>query len=248
MRSRSPFAAILAAPAALLLAVLSAPAAHACLREVGLTAQLVEDARAAPMQGFAGDARTPPFLIGHLSYLREAAQAGDSKGVHGAVLFVERDGAWRAFLPEDGESALATYVSTASPLVLVVTHLQIEGPGQSFTIMRSADGLRSAQCTLLPFPKALNRGGWKSEYLELRGLKLNARGKGRLIGSAVLGGDTALPYTRWWRYRTRTDALTWSRPRGLPEAVTAKPGVLKRVDAPASPAMIASLTSFARAR
>lgn len=239
---------IAAAIAGLFALTLPASAAHACLREVALNAQLVADARAYPMQGFAGDAHTPAFLIGHLSYLREAAQAGEEEGVHGAVLFIERGGSWRAFLPEAGETALAAYVSKAAPLVLIVTHLQIEGPGQSFTIMRSTDGLRSAECAPLAFPKALNRDGWKSEYLELHSLQMNARGKGRLIGSAQLGADTARPKTRWWRYRTRSGAKRWSRPHALDGARAPKPGVLTLVQSEAPPAMIASLASFTQAR
>lgn len=225
-----------------------APSAHACLREIPLEAHLVADARAQPLQGFAGNGKIPPFLLGHLSYLREAAQSGDGEGVHGAVLFVQQGGAWRAFLPADGESTLSAYVSSSSPLVIIVTHLQIEGPGQSFTVMRSTDGLRSAQCAILPFPKALNRGGWKSEYLELRSLQLDARGKGRLIASALLGTDTDRQQTRWWRYRTRNEAKSWSRPRALPGARAPRPGVLIPIPETASPAQLESLASYANGR
>ncbi len=234
---------------AILLAwVALAPSARACLREIPLEAQLIADARAQAMQGFAGNAKIPPFLLGHLSYLREAAQSGDGEGVHGAVLFVQESGTWRAFLLADGESTLSAYVSSSSPLVIIVTHLQIEGPGQSFTVMRSTDGLRSAQCAILPFPKALNRGGWKSEYLELRSLQLNARGKGRLIASALLGADTDRPQTRWWRYRTRNGAKSWSRPRALPGARAPRPGVMIPIPETASPAQLESLASFAKGR
>lgn len=226
-----------------------APVAQACLREIPVTAQLVTDARAQALQGFAGNARIAPFLLGHLSYLREAAQSGDGEGEHGAVLFVQESGAWRAFLPADGESALSAYVSSASQLVIIVTHLQIEGPGQNFTLMRSEDGLRSADCITLPFPKALNAGSWKSEYLELRSLQISAHGKGDLIASALLGAEGDHPYTRWWRYHTRDLGKSWSKPRALPGALGPRPGALILVpEAAPPPALLESLASFAKGR
>ncbi len=247
--ARTDAISLLAAWAAMAIAWAAlAPPAHACLREIPITAQLVADARAQPVQGFAGNAKIPSFLLGHLSYLREAAQSDDGEGVHGAVLFVPEGGAWRAFLPAEGESVLSAYVSSSSPLVIIVTQLQIEGPGQSFTLMRSEDGLRSADCVILPFPKALNKGSWKSEYLELRSLQINARGKGRLIASALLGADTDHPQTRWWRYRTRDLGKSWSRPRALPGALGPRPGILIPVSETAAPARLESLASFAKGR
>lgn len=244
--ARSEAISLFAASMALAIVGL-APSARACLREIPVTAQVVADARTQALQGFAGNARIAPFLLGHLSYLREAAQSGE--GVHGAVLFVQEGGAWRAFLPADGESALSAYVSSDSQLVIIVTHLQIEGPGQSFTLMRSEDGLRSADCITLPFPKALNAGSWKSEYLELRSLQITAHGKGHLIASALLGADDDHPYMRWWRYRTRDLGKSWSKPRALPDAPSPRPGALILVpEAAPPPALLESLASFAKGR
>lgn len=244
----NPHPAALFSIAILFLALTGASPAKACLREVKITAQLVEDAQAAPLLGFEGNAYSPPFLIGHLSYLREEALGEDGDEAHGAIIFVERGGNWRAFLPQAGEAGIGAFVSIASPLVLIATQLQIEGPGQSFSIMRSVDSLRTGACVSLPFPKALNRGGWRSEYLELHSLQLNTRGRGRLIGSAALGADSPRPYTRWWCYRTRSAGRSWSRAHALPGARAPRPGVLQPIDAPASPAMLASLASFARTR
>ena len=248
--ARSEVISLFAASMAMALAIAGlTPSARACLREIPITAQVVADARAQALQGFAGNTRIAPFLMGHLSYLREAAQSGDGEGAHGAVLFVQEGGAWRAFLPADGESALSAYVSSTSPLVFIATHLQIEGPGQSFTLMRSEDGLRSADCITLPFPKALNAGGWKSEYLELRSLQITSHGRGHLIASALLGADSDHPNTRWWRYRTRDLGKSWSKPRALPGALGPGPGALILVpEAAPPPALLESLASFAKGR
>jgi hypothetical protein len=236
-----------------MVAILSfAPAgnAQACFREILISAQLVADARKFPMLAFPGDANLPSFLIGYLSYLRESLQdlSKDNEFIHGGVLFVQQGGAWTALLPSEGEATIGVYTSTIASEVIIVSQFQVEAPGQSFTIARSTDGLRTGACATIDFPTALNKPTWAMEYLTLSSLQMNARGRGRLIGSAELDTETDHPRQTWWSYETRDGGAKWSRSRKLAGPPAPRGGVLREVMAPASEAMIDALTAYASSR
>jgi hypothetical protein len=224
--------------------------AQACFREIPVSAQLVADAREFPMLAFPGDANLPPFLIGYLSYLRESIQdlSEDNEFIHGGVLFVQQGGAWTALLPSEGEATIGVYTSTIAPTVIIVSQFQVEAPGQSFTIARSIDGLRTGSCTTIDFPTALNQPTWAMEYLTLTNLQIDAHGRGRLIGSAELDTESDHPRVAWWSYETRDGGAKWSCPRSLAGPPAPRQGVPREVSTPESEAMIDVLTAYARNR
>lgn len=220
--------------------------AHACLTETKLTAQLVADAAETEMVHLPAAAGRPQALVGYLSYLRPAmTEDATGEAVHGAIVFVETKAGWRAFVPAYGETAVALYASTAGPEAFLVTQLQIEGPGQSFTVVRSRDGFASGACATLDFPPLLNNPGWAMEYLSPDGLQIDARGRGRLLASGEIDAETDAPVMTWWAYPTTSAGRRWGKPKRLPAATPPDPGPFAPVAAPPPAAVIDALKAAA---
>jgi hypothetical protein len=238
----------LAALFALSAALLASPA-HACWQQVPMSKRLVADALESEHTYFPGDGPLAPFVLGHLFHLRESLQ-NDDDTLHGAVVFVKRGADWTAYIPSEGESAVAAMVSTEEPAAFLVLQLQVEGPGQSFTAVRADRAMAPADvaCAEIAFPEALNNPGWAMETLHLESLQVAPSGGGALVASSEIDLETNRPRTLWWRYGTADGGRTWTAPRRIPPQRAAKPGALVAVDLPLPDAVRTELTAAADGR
>lgn len=238
--------AALAAALTLAAASMEEPS-ETCFRKAPVTAELVAAARDNGLRHFPGGRGIPQFLLGHLSYLRDAAL--EQGAPSGSVLFVRDGAAWTALFPNEGDSALGVFVSASASRVVIVTQRQVEAPQPLFTIVASSDGLKTGSCAELTFPGALNHPTWAMETLELKEVQMNPRGRGRLIGSALIDaedGDEGV--LTWWRYATSDGGLTWSAPRRLARQPAPMGGDLLPVAEPAAESELEALTAYAAGR
>jgi hypothetical protein len=223
-----------------------------CFLDLPVTELLVSESGPDEMTAIAAIGGNPAFLSGHLSYLRtynrEPPAAEDAVEPHGGVVYVQDDAGWRAILPSEGEATVAIYVSPDSPDVYFLSQLQVEGPGQSFTLTRSTDGLKTAACTLIEFPPDLNQPSWAMEFLTPEFLQIRRRAEGELVGSAELDQETSQTRTVWYRYRTSDGGATWSPPVTLDAQPATPEGPLVAVKDPAPDDMVNALTAFARGK
>ncbi len=236
--------------AALALTLLIAPNAYAqsdealaaCFTELPLTAAFVEETGQYNFGGYAGGQNTPAFVTGYLSPTRNAEDAGE---VFGSVFFIrDSEGAWRAVLPRVGESVVSAYANGEGG-VIVATMWTSEGPGAEWMLMRSSDGLRTATCSDVEFPAALNQPTWANEFLSLHDLDITRRGRGEIIGVA----NTENRGDLWFAYSTRDYGATWGAPRAIGREREARRGVYaKIVDDEAPDALMAELTAYAASR
>lgn len=213
-----------------------------CLSPLPLTASLVRDAGAYDFSGYAGAGAVPAFLIGSLSPTRDAEEAQD---LNGSVVFVrEASGTWRALVPRNGENVVAIFASEAGEM-FVVTMWQSEGPGQSWTMLRSPNGLQSATCAQVRFPGALNQPAWSNEFLSLHDLDIGDRRRGEMVGVA----HTETRGDLWYVYRTSNDGASWGRPIRLRSGREATPGRFNRITEDVAPlALVAELQRYAEGR
>lgn len=184
-----------------------------CFTAIPLDEEIVTEGLGDGAAAYTGVGQTPTFVVGYLSYLRDAALEGSAP--FGSVIFVRRDGRWSAFQPHGYEASVATLAAKDGSTVFFVTQHQVEGPGAEFTLVRSSDGLKTATCTVLPFPSALNRPTYAMETLSEPRIELGPDGRGRLVASAEIDVETDAPDTTWWAYRTRDGGKNWSAPKRL---------------------------------
>jgi len=217
-----------------------------CMVETPVTADLVA---AAGENGFTAVPNdiSSAILHGSISATRDSDDA-DAGALHGAVFFVrDAKGDWYAFLPASGEDTVAVYSATSTGALVVFTMLQTEGPGPSWTMIRSTDGFMSGDCTAISFPSALNHPDWANEYLDLKDFDIDTRGRGDLIGVAHVerGGNDA---DWWYAYRTRDGGVTWGTPVRLRHETQARAGIYQPVeDAPAPEDQVEDLQRYAAA-
>lgn len=217
-----------------------------CMSETPVTAELVAELSQYGWQGTEARGLAPAFLIGSLWYLRENQALAD--GAHGSVVFVRgATGAWRAFLPAPGESLVGAYVAPNTGAVILAMQLQVESPGQSWTLLRSSDGLATGACTEIAFPAALNQPNWAGEYLTLNDLDLRANGRGEIIGAANIerGGRA----TTWaYRYPSRDGGATWGAPSRISRVRAARAGLYESIGEGAPAALIDDLRRYSASR
>lgn len=213
-----------------------------CMASVPITEALVSDAAYSAFNGFASAGAAPAFLLGGLSPTRDREDAHD---IHGTAVFVRDGEAWRAFLPRPGESVIAAYRATNGALIFL-TQWQSGGPGQSWTLLRSSDGLVTGACSNVAFPQTLNQPTWANETLHLVDLDIAANGRGEIIAHA----DTEDDGPMWFRYRTRDHGATWSDPQRLRNERAARAGEFTALDVEAAaPAeLVSALQSYAAGR
>jgi hypothetical protein len=225
-------------------------AAFACFTDVPLTRQVFEDAAGSALDGAPPGAARSEFLVGYLSYLRDAAldPPEGADVVYGTIVFVRDGEAWRAVLPVKGENALGVFVEQDGPGVVFVTQMQVEGPGQGFTVARSDDGFRTGVCAEIAFPDVLNQPSWSMETLDLDALQIDAQGRGRLLASGEIDADTERPRMRYWRYDTHDGGRTWGATRLSYRGARVGRGAFAPAEGQASEAARASLKAFAHQR
>ncbi len=238
--------------AAASLALLATPAiaqegiSSECMAQTPVTAGLVSELSQYDWRGTEGRGLGPTFLIGSLWYLREDQAVAE--GAHGSVVLVRGAGGdWRAFLPMPGETLIGAYVAPSTGAVVLATQLQTEGPGQSWTLLRSSDGLATGACTEIAFPAALNQPNWANEYLSLHDLDIRANSRGEIIGAANIerGGQAAI----WvYRYRSRDGGASWGPPSRISRAREARAGLYESIGEGAPAALVADLQSYAAGR
>jgi hypothetical protein len=218
--------------------------APACMVETPVTETLVRDAGMYDFTGFTGEGATPAFIMGGLSPTREWEADFDFFGT--AVFLRNADGSWRAFLPRPGESVVGVYAAHESGAMILVTQWQSEGPGQSWTLLRSNDALATGVCTTVTFPDALNQPTWANETLLLTDLDIRANGRGELIGEAAWEREREA----WFVFSTRDGGATWQMPpRRISRERQARAGLYTAIeDAPAPEALVAELRAYAAGR
>lgn len=221
------------------------PVNESCMVETPVTQDLVA---AAGENGFTliPSTLSPTILHGGIS-ATQAADRGD--GAHGALFFVrDPHGEWRAFFPSESEDTVGLYASPTTGAMLVVTMLQTEGAGPSWTIVHSEDGFLTGFCAIVNFPHALNRPEYRGEYLELADLDLDARGRGEIIGVAHVERD-GRDRDFWYMYPTHDGGATWGTPRHLSRQRAARSGLFEPIaDSPAPDDVVADLQRYAAGR
>lgn len=210
-----------------------------CAAEIPLTAKLVADA----LDLRSVDARAD-MLIGALSYMREPSE--DAETASGAVIFVKRAGAWHALMPQNFQDEVGLYAGTDGSLALLTQH-QVEGPGQSFTLVRTKDAFAKATCATIDFPAALNQPDWQNETLTPYDFDLSAKGRGTLIASADVTRN-GVDKTLWFSYETRDGGRTWRKPVVLTKARKATAGLYEPAKLAPAPALVGDLTASAKGR
>lgn len=218
----------------------------ACMAETPISADLVAELSRFDWQGTEARGRAPAFLIGSLWYLREDQTLAE--GVHGSVVLVRGAGGdWRAFYPAPGESVVGAFVAPSTGAVILASQLQTEGPGQSWTLLRSSDGFATGSCTEIGFPAALNQPNWANEFLTLHDLDIRANGRGEIIGVANIerGGRA----TTWvYRYRSRDGGAGWGEPSRIARVRSARDGLYESIGEGAPAPLVAELQSYATSR
>jgi len=210
-----------------------------CAAPRPVTARLVSEA--GDLQSIAG---RPDILVGHLSASRDTPD--DAQETNGAVLFLKHADGWRAVLPQNGENEVGVY--TAPGALVLITQLQTEGPGQSFTVVRTGDNFATATCATLPFPDALNKPTWNMEYLTPHDLDIDARGRGLLVASAALERNGEAPRTLWYSYATRDNGRTWRAAKRIGGQRSAPAGLFTPAATADAPALVADLRAYAQSR
>lgn len=218
--------------------------AAACMTPVPITQALVEEAGRYEFSGYAGAGAVPTLLVGWVSpsgVMQDDAETG-------SIVFVRNaDASWRAFSPHSGEGVVGVYAAPSGAMI-VITQWQTEGPGQSWTLLRSPDGLQTGACTEVRFPGTLNQPAWNNDTLSLHDLDVDARGRGEIIGLE----RNEEHGERWYLYRTRDHGQTWSTSRRLAAERDARAGIYQPVldeeHSPASPELVAELTRYAAGR
>lgn len=204
----------------------AAAAAPPCSSDLRITKALLGETLSEAPVGLAGGAGHPDLVEGYWSYLREGVE-DDPR--YGTVYYIRNQAGWRALLPVDGENVVALFVSRAQRRAIAISQLQIEGPGQSFTIVSADEAFAGGACAVIPFPYALNHPQWRMETLEVHSLALDARGRGMLVTYANLERDNEKPRTLWYGYRTHDGGVSWSRPKRLRWTRGAKGGAYAQV-------------------
>lgn len=213
----------------------------ACAVSRPVTARLVADA--GELQALSG--RTD-ILVGNLSYMREPQE--EAELASGTVLFLKGASGWRAVLPSNWENEVGVYATADGHGLAILTQRQIEGPGPSFTFVRTTDDFATFTCTLIKFPAALNQPAWNNEFLEPHDLDLKANGRGMLVASAALERSGEAPRTLWFSYETRDSGRTWRAPRALKATREAPRGLYAPTTQAPAPALVADLTAYAASR
>jgi len=213
-----------------------------CGASLAITPHLVEASGQSEFRQAITPGDGPALLFGAVSPMRDIEGLGE--GLAGTILFVRDDAeTWRALFPSPWESEVALY-ATGEDLALF-TQIQTEGPGQSWTLVRTKDGFLNLRCAVIAFPTELNQPNWANEFLDLVDFDIGADGRGELIGAARLDRD-GREIVRHYLYRTHDDGQTWSPPVRISLERAARGGRFAPVElAPASVGVIAELHSFA---
>ena len=216
-----------------------------CMVEAPVTQDLVA---AAGENGFTriDNPLAPAILHGGIS-ATQAADRGDS--AHGSLFFVrDGHGEWRAFYPSESEDTVGLYMAPTSGAMIVVTMLQTEGPGSSWTFVHSDDGFTTGFCSTINFPARLNKPEYPGEFLELSDADLDARGRGEIVGVAKVERD-GRDLTWWYAYATRDGGASWGSPRRISRERAARTGLYQPVaDSPAPDDLVQDLQRYAAGR
>ncbi len=140
----------------------------------------------------------------------------------GLILLAKSSDGWRAFPIEEGGASQGVFVAPEEGRLAIVSMLSREGPGQSFTLAQSDDGLRTLRCTEIPFPAELNKPAWANEFLTPDHFNIDAKGRGTLIGSAFVDRN-GREQTLLYRYTSNDGGLTWSAPKRINHRVRRPP-------------------------
>lgn len=213
--------------------------APTCAIERPVTAQLVNDA-----QDLKGLSTRGDMLIGNLSYMRQPEEAAEAAS--GAVLFIKRADGWKAIVPSNWENDVGLYAGDGGKRFIIVAQRQIEGPGQSFTVMRTEDDFATSACTELPFPEELNKPSWNMEFVVPHDLDITARGRGALVGYATIERTGERERSLWYSFDTRDGGKTWRAPRRVGGNAHPPAGIYAPVERRDAPDLVADLQAFAK--
>lgn len=215
--------------------------APTCAIERPVTARLVADAQ--DLKGVSGRA---DMLIGNLSYMREPEE--EAQAASGTVLFLKRGDGWKAIVPSNWENEVGFYATADGKSLFVVAQRQIEGPGQSFTVMRTSDDFATTACTELRFPDTLNQPTWNNEFLEPADLDITARGYGMLTTYAALERNGERKRHLWYAYETRDGGKTWGPPRHVGGNAHPPRGLYTPMERKDAAELVGELQAFAKGK
>lgn len=220
----------------------SAQDERVCMAEVAITPAIVQAAGQSDWGAYGSEGASPAFVSGYLSPTRDAE---DAETVSGSIVFVRAGGGWRAFLPSPGEGIVGVYAAPASGAMIIATMWGSEGPGSSWTLLRSSNALASGACTIVAFPESLNQPLWANEYLDLADLDISPRGRGEIVAVARRENESELHYL----YETRDGGVSWNKPRAIRQNRPARGGAYVAVEATQPPdALVVELTAYAASR
>lgn len=210
-----------------------------CAVERPVTAQLVNDA-----QDLKGLSTRADMLIGMLSYMRQPEEAAEAAS--GSVLFIKRADGWKAIMPSNWENDVGLYSADNGKKVVVIAQRQIEGPGQSFTVMHTGDDFTSRMCTELRFPDDLNKPTWNMEFLEPHDFDITAKGRGALVAYAAIERSGEHARHLWYSYETRDGGSTWRKPRRVGGNARPPTGLYVPMERKDAPELVADLQAWAK--
>jgi hypothetical protein len=215
--------------------------APTCAIERPVNARLVADA-----QDLKGVSTRADMLIGNLSYMREPE--AEAEAASGAVLFIKRADGWKAIMPSNWENDVGLYSADNGRKMVVIAQRQIEGPGQSFTVMHTGDDFASRMCTELPFPDELNKPTWNMEFLEPHDFDIAASGRGALVAYAALERNGERPRHLWFSYETRDGGSTWRKVKRVGPNAHPPAGLYTPMERKDAPELVADLQAWAKDR
>jgi hypothetical protein len=136
-----------------------------------------------------------------------------------ATAYVRNGERWNAHTLHDSQEVLADYRTPQGLRIIFGFHTS-EGPGEQFSGLVLDRNGRALSCPTLEFPKEINldeRTGerdYRMEMLKFRSLKVDSRGRGRVIGDATVD-DRGREVSLRFEYLSTDGGRSWGPPRKI---------------------------------
>lgn len=123
-----------------------------------------------PDHAFGATELLPTFVAGTLK---------DPQGGRFSMIFHRQEIGWAGYAVEPQAGFWNAYVSGVGPEVVLFSAINVEGPGQEYTVVTTRDGFETITCGTLPAPDtALGT----LDYMSIEKFELDAAGAGRIEG------------------------------------------------------------------
>lgn len=200
-----------------------------CMQELTVTGSLAMAWSNASVWSAFRDADTPSLLVGDVSTL-ETIEGVEPPSVGGVMYALDDQLTPRVFAPAPGETVVGVFLAAETGETVLFTQLQTEGPGQSWTFIRTNAAFSEKLCVEIPFPTNLNNPVWANETLEFLDFNVAEDNSGEIIARADIERDGA-QQTLFYLYSTNDGGKTWSAPEAVSEARAATPGIFNAASA-----------------